>query len=243
MQQATLTPALSPTVSLVNGRPATTSLEVAKFFGKRHDNVVRDIRNVIANSPESFHDLNFEEMSHSVEIGNGALRDEVFFTLHRDGFMLLVMGYTGKKAMQIKIAYIDAFNAMETELTKRLAPRRGRKPAQKELPEGLASSPALVPPTPRSTYEDIEKRIAALRERMASDRKYAQEEQTKISIELLNQFVTFTYSKPFYHDIICSTLHTAIDHLLETTLKYGEWPGSSHNPIRFVREIKTFMGA
>lgn len=43
-------------------------------------------------------------------------RQDVAFILHRDGFMLLVMDYTGKKAMQIKIACIMAFNALEAQL-------------------------------------------------------------------------------------------------------------------------------
>ena len=40
------------------------------------------------------------------------------FILYRDGFMLLVMGYTGKKALAMKLAYIEAFNRMEAELAR-----------------------------------------------------------------------------------------------------------------------------
>lgn len=116
MSQSTLISPPSPTVALYNDRPATTSREVAKFFGKRHDHVVRDIRNLIANTPKTFHAPNFGEMSEDVEIGNGAVRQDAIFLLFRDGFMLLVMGYTGKKAMQIKIAYIEAFNALEAQV-------------------------------------------------------------------------------------------------------------------------------
>lgn len=116
MSQSTLISPPSPTVALYNDRPATTSREVAKFFGKRHDNIVRDIRSLISNTPETFHALNFEEMSEDVEIGNGAIRQDPVFLLFRDGFMLLVMGYTGKKAMAIKIAYIEAFNALEAQV-------------------------------------------------------------------------------------------------------------------------------
>lgn len=107
MSQSTLISPPSPTVALYNDRPATTSREVAKFFGKRHDHVVRDIRNLIANTPKTFHAPNFGEMFEDVEIGNGAVRQDAVFLLFRDGFMLLVMGYTGKKAMQIKIAYSE----------------------------------------------------------------------------------------------------------------------------------------
>ena len=118
MSQAQLLPTdhFSPSVTLHHGRPATTSREVASFFGKRHDDVLKSIRNLRANCPEEFHARNFAEMSETVKIGNGAFRQDVVFILHRDGFMLLVMGYTGKKALAIKLAYIEAFNRLEAEL-------------------------------------------------------------------------------------------------------------------------------
>lgn len=78
----------SPLVTLINGRPATTSIEVAKFFGKRHDNIVRDIRNILSNCPETFRALNFEETFREVEGPNGSTRKEAFFYLYRDGFTL-----------------------------------------------------------------------------------------------------------------------------------------------------------
>ena len=73
MSQALLLSDPVPSVSLHDGRPATTSLEVAKFFGKRHDHVMRGIKDIIdncaellsapnfgaANSPESFSAHNF----------------------------------------------------------------------------------------------------------------------------------------------------------------------------------------
>ena len=97
---------------LHNGRPATTSLEVAKFFGKRHDNVVRDIKEIIDNTPESFSALNFEGANYIDE----QAKNRPMYIIYRDGFMLLVMGYTGKKALVIKLAYIEAFNHMEAEI-------------------------------------------------------------------------------------------------------------------------------
>lgn len=114
MSQAQILPAdhFSPSVSIHNGRPATTSLEVAKFFGKRHDNVMRSINDLRANTPEEFTALNFEVSEYTDETG----RVLPMFILHRDGFILLVMGYTGKKAMQIKVAYILAFNKMEAQI-------------------------------------------------------------------------------------------------------------------------------
>ena len=121
MSQAQLIPTdspSSPTIIMHNGRPATTSLEVAKFFGKRHDNVIRDIKQIMDNCPKKFTALNFEVSEYMDETG----RTLVMFIIYRDGFMLLVMGYTGKKAMAIKIAYIEAFNAMEAQLAAQKEP-------------------------------------------------------------------------------------------------------------------------
>lgn len=116
MSQATLLPSehFSPSVSLHSGRPATTSLEVAQFFGKRHTDVLRDIGNVAGNCPENFSQRNFASAEYSDEQG----KPRPMFILYRDGFMLLVMGYTGKKALAMKLAYIEAFNRMEEELAR-----------------------------------------------------------------------------------------------------------------------------
>ena len=39
--------------------------------------------------------------------------------MNRDGFSLLVMGFTAKKALERKLKYIDAFNKMEEQLRTR----------------------------------------------------------------------------------------------------------------------------
>ena len=108
---------LSPSVSLHSGRPATTSLEVAKFFGKRHDNVLRDVDALLSQLPENSLQHNFEETYQEQETPFGVKQIRVFI-LYRDGFMLLVMGYTGKKALSMKLPYIEAFNRMEEELAR-----------------------------------------------------------------------------------------------------------------------------
>lgn len=106
---------------LHNGRPATTSLEVAKFFDKPHKNVVRDLRNLIANCPKKFSGLNFELANYVDEQSKTC----PMFIIFKDGFTLLVMGYTGPEAMHFKLAYIEAFNALEAELQ---CPREGTLP-------------------------------------------------------------------------------------------------------------------
>ena len=112
MSQALLLSDPVPSVSIHNGRPAVTSLDVSKFFEKRHGNVVRDIAQIVSNSPKKFSRLNFELASYLDE----QAKNRPMYIIHRDGFMLLVMGYTGKKALALKLAYIEAFNRMEAEL-------------------------------------------------------------------------------------------------------------------------------
>ena len=123
MSQATLLPSehFSPSVSLHSGRPATTSLEVAKFFGKRHDHVLRDVDTLLSQLPENSLQPNFGETYQEQETPLGVKQVRMFI-LYRDGFMLLVMGYTGKKALAMKLAYIEAFNRMEEELARHNRP-------------------------------------------------------------------------------------------------------------------------
>jgi len=102
----------SPSMSLSNGRPCVSSLAVAEHFGKRHDNVIRDIRKIMDSLPDDFNTLNFEAVKYIDAKGE----ERESFNLFRDGFMIVVMGYVGKKAMIYKVAYIRRFNEMERAL-------------------------------------------------------------------------------------------------------------------------------
>ena len=124
MSQALLLSEPVPTVSVHDGRPAVTSREVSRYFNKRHDAVLRDIAAITSNCPESFSAHNFVGASYLDE----QAKNRPMYIIHRDGFMLLVMGYTGKKALALKLAYIEAFNRMEAELAKRNRPARPAAP-------------------------------------------------------------------------------------------------------------------
>lgn len=101
-----------PTVELINNQPATTSLKIAECFEKNHFHVMRDIQSLIEQCPKDFTASNFGLSEYTDSTGRKLPMYTVFF----DGFILLVMGYTGKKALQMKLAYIEAFNAMRTKL-------------------------------------------------------------------------------------------------------------------------------
>jgi Rha family phage regulatory protein len=100
-------------------QPMATSLQVAKHFGKDHNHVLRDIKNLIPNLPKGWAASNFGPMLIDVEIGNGAIRQDPAYRMTRDGFSLLAMGFTGEKALAWKLKYLEAFNAMERELWSR----------------------------------------------------------------------------------------------------------------------------
>jgi len=113
-----LTPVPTPEVSNNNGKIITTSVAVADYFHKSHDNVLKKIRSVIQECNPAYHLVNFNEVVRDVAGGEGAIRKMPMFELTRDAFVLIVMGFTGKKALQWKIDYINAFNQMEAELQK-----------------------------------------------------------------------------------------------------------------------------
>jgi Rha family phage regulatory protein len=88
------------------------SLFVAEFFEKRHDNVLQDIDKLIDPSSglsEEFIQLNFRSTTYK----DSKNRTQKAYALTRDGFTILVMGYTGQKAMKFKELYIKRFNEME----------------------------------------------------------------------------------------------------------------------------------
>ncbi len=108
-------PRTCPVVEIENGTPVTTSLEVARVFGKQHSHVLRQIRDLLFKLPPD-HQSNFGLMVQNVTVGDGATVAHPAYSLTRDGFTLLAMGFTGKRALAFKLAYINAFNRMEEEL-------------------------------------------------------------------------------------------------------------------------------
>ncbi|MGE4537576.1 MAG: Rha family transcriptional regulator [Desulfovibrio sp.] len=115
-------PGAMPILSLVNGHPRASSVAVAEHFKKRHDNVLRSITQTCHALPADFCALNFEETSATVPGPKGGSRQERAYLMTRDGFTLIVMGFTGKEAMAWKLRYIEAFNAMEAEISRQQAP-------------------------------------------------------------------------------------------------------------------------
>jgi Rha family phage regulatory protein len=96
-----------------NGIPVVSSRHVAENFSKRHDHVLRTISEITDPKngvSEKFIQSNFRQSNYKDSTG----RKLPEYLMTRDGFSILVMGFTGKKAMQFKEAYINAFNQMES---------------------------------------------------------------------------------------------------------------------------------
>lgn len=95
----------------------TTSLLVADKFGKRHTNVIRSIENIECS--ENFAKLNFELCFKNNDLQNG--KPQKYYKMTKDGFVFLVMGFTGKQAALFKEDYINAFNEMHDHINKEQA--------------------------------------------------------------------------------------------------------------------------
>ena len=112
---ATVPTPVTPEILLVNGQAVTTSLALANYFGKQHNNVLAKIHSLDC-SPD-FRQLNFKQTVYDrPNPSGGAPIRTPCYLLTRDGFFFVAMGFTGRRAAEFKEAYIAAFNAMEQRL-------------------------------------------------------------------------------------------------------------------------------
>ncbi len=113
-----------------------SSLDVAETFGKNHRDVMESVRNI----ESSISTAEFSALFHmdSYKASNG--KTNPMYLMNRDGFTLLVMGYTGEKAMQFKLAYIKQFNAMEQALQGKLIEREKGIAVRQSLTKALQQS-------------------------------------------------------------------------------------------------------
>lgn len=101
-------------VQIIREQATCTSRDVAANFKKRHDHVLRNIENIKKDLP------NFGEMFFETNFPDEYGRKQKAYIMNRDGWTLLVMGFTGKKALEWKLKYIAAFKSMEKILREKL---------------------------------------------------------------------------------------------------------------------------
>lgn len=136
---------LNDAIFVQNDQVRTTSLKVAEAFGRQHKNVIQKIETLECSA--EFASANFSAHVQKVSIGNGANRESKYYEMTKDGFMFLVMGFTGKVAAQIKEAYINAFNAMAAQLASQgaeLPESTGRQLQRKLTPDERATLSNLI---------------------------------------------------------------------------------------------------
>lgn len=104
-------------VQAKDGSIVTTSLKIAEYFGKRHGDVLRKIEQVKKDCSMDFSQRNFASAEYLDE--QGKIRPMVNLT--KDGWVMVVMGFTGKASAAIKECYINAFNWMAEQLSRRMA--------------------------------------------------------------------------------------------------------------------------
>lgn len=97
-------------IELKSDEAVTTSLKVAEDFRKRHADVIKSIDKLLVSNERKNSLVNMFKKS-SYKDAKGEMRP--MYYMNRDGFSLLVMGFTGKEALEWKLKYIDAFNEME----------------------------------------------------------------------------------------------------------------------------------
>lgn len=102
-----------PIVHIKDNQVFANSRDVAVYFGKRHADVLRDLDRILEQSKPTDAHLRWF-IATPYRDAKGEMRRSCDMT--KDGFTLLVMGYTGVRAMEFKLKYIEQFNLMEAEL-------------------------------------------------------------------------------------------------------------------------------
>lgn len=107
-------------LSTQNGEPVASSRQIAESFGKEHKHVLDSIKNLVAENSAAksmFYETTFENRG----------KQYPMYLMNRDGFTLLAMGFTGKAALEWKLKYIAAFNAMEKQLSTPQMPKLSKE--------------------------------------------------------------------------------------------------------------------
>lgn len=116
-------------LTVKDGQIMTTSLDLANFFDKKHKHILEAVINL--GCPSDFTGPNFRPSTYK----DPTNRSLPMLEITRKGFVLLAMGFTGERAMEFKIAYLEAFDLMEAEL------RQGAVTQQTLVAELLAMNP------------------------------------------------------------------------------------------------------
>lgn len=222
MVQVAPTDQATSLVAVENDQAVTTSLKIAEIFGKQHKNVLRDIQSLECS--DDFRKLNFEPSHIIKQLPNNGSKQLPMYYITRDGFMFLVMGFTGKTAAKYKEAYIKAFNDMEEKLRAEQMQRAIEEHDRKEAIEYeklLEREEREEAEVDRRVEEYNRQRIAAEKERAKAEQEAKEQAQSGI-VEVVNGKRVITS-----HTLarLTGRVHGDLMHSVQRMFKYTERPG------------------
>ena len=144
----------------------TTSLQVAEVFGKEHRNVMQSINNKLQSAENS---ADYQSMFVSGTYKDSKGRTYPMYYMNRDGFTFIAFGFTGAKADQFKLKYIDAFNQMEKQL-------------QQQKPLSLPEQISLI----AKGYENLSADVKDIKDRMGLPGNMAHSFSKKRNAKIIN---------------------------------------------------------
>lgn len=144
-----------PVVTIVNGQPTTLSTDVAYFFEKPHNDVLKAIRAILSKLPEDRLGNFSQTVVTRANPSGGAPIQSKAYRLTRDGFTFLAMGFTGEKADKFKWAYIDEFDRMEKALSGEGGPDYIDEAQQREIQKAVGRRASGAPKNFRVIYSAL----------------------------------------------------------------------------------------
>lgn len=141
-------------IAVTNGTPTTTTLDIAEVYGKRHDHILRIVRQRMAEAPEAWRLPNFgETVIERPNPSGGAPIQSPVIRLTKKGFHFVVGKFTGAKAVAHQIAFADEFERMEADLQNATLPHQASINPQALL---LSGGSTLIASLPKDLDEAID---------------------------------------------------------------------------------------
>lgn len=145
---------ISNAFKVIEGRPVTSSVIVAQYFGKQHKDTLRAIRNLCGQMPQLVNQRNFAPVEYNDEKGE----TRPMYLMDQKGFCILAMGFTGTKALEFKCAFYDEFERMKNELERRSIEPTTLTPAEQRAVQQAVATRAKKT---ASNYQTIYRAIKA----------------------------------------------------------------------------------
>ncbi|MCM0758516.1 Rha family transcriptional regulator [Sporomusa sphaeroides DSM 2875] len=199
-------------VIINSGQAVVSSRQVAENFGKEHSKVIRSIEGILAESGNAtFGDTKLFYKSAYEDQWN---RTQAEYLMNRDGFTLLAMGFTGSKALEWKLKYIQAFNEMEKQL----------------------ASPFVIPQTFAEALQLAATQALQIEQLQPKGEYYDRNNTPAMSTKGLGESTTPLDIPRRFINTVALTLNTPMERILESQSNHTENP-SALESVDFVRVV------